>query len=591
MNLRKPLLAIMAGCVLLGLIASSASASSGQFLHSKYPNSLHADLGGNGLITVEKNTVACTTEELNGATQNGPTPELVLTPTYSGCTAFGNPFSSTFNVNGCTYRLTQTEGAADTWAGGFAIKCPEGKKIVIESTILGSTCKVEIGEQTLASGVAYKNDTAEGGIDFAFNLSSLKVTKAIDNGSCQLNGTGIVNNGTYTGGAEAEAASEGTLSVGASGGQFLHSKYPNSAHAVQAETHVFKVDGQEATCKTVELNGATQNGPAFELTLTPTYKECTVFGFANSSINANGCTYLLTQPGGAADSWEGGFQLKCPAGKKIVIEATPFGSTCKVEIGEQTPTGGVSYENDTAEEEVDLTLALSGVKSTTVTDNGSCPLNGTGERNNSTYGGGSTAAAASGGGTVIAASGAGQFLHSKYPNSALATLNGNGQLTVDGQKITCKTEKLTGATQNGAAAELTLTPTYENCTAFGFGGATVTTNGCTYKFTQPEGVADNWAGGFALNCPAGKKIVIEVTSGGSTCKVEIGEQTPAGIVSYGNDTAEAGIDFALNVSGINVTKVTDNGECPLSGTGTVNNGTYTGGTEAKAASGGSLSIG
>ncbi|HEU5252335.1 MAG TPA: hypothetical protein VFU16_03285 [Solirubrobacterales bacterium] len=590
MGFRKFLLALTIGCVFLGAVAPAASAVSGEFLHSEYPNSAYAESTVNGVLKIDSQSVTCNTEDVNGATQIGPATELVLTPSFTGCTAFGFAGASV-NPNGCTYRLTQPAGSADTWNGGFAIKCPAGKKLAISSSAFGSECKAEIGEQTLASGVSYKNETANAGILLTFNLSAIRVTKVTDNGLCPLGGTGTVNNGTYTNNTEAKGAAGGSLAIGVyDDGWFLHSKYSNSAHAVQNESHVFKVDGQSATCKSVELNGTALNGPVTELALTPTYKECTVFGFANSTINPNGCTYRLAQPEGSADSWAGSFRFKCPAGKKLVIEATPFGSTCKVEIGEQTLASGVAYENETAEEVIDLTFSLSGIKSTTAIDNGICPLTGTGERNNSTYAGGSTASAVSGGGMAIDLPGPGEFAYSKYSNSVYADLAGSGQLAVDGQTVTCTVEEFNGATQNGPATELVLTPSFSGCTAFGFAGATIKFSGCTYRLTQPQGFADNWAGGFAIKCPEGKKIAIEVTSGGSTCKVEIGEQTPTGSVTYGNDTAEAGIDLALNLLTIKVTKATDNGSCPLEGTGTVNNATFIGGTEAEAASGGELVI-
>lgn len=590
MSFRKVLLALAICGALPGAFAPLAAAEPGEFLHSEYPNSVQAISNVNGVLRIDNQAVTCNTEDLNSVSQNGPATELTLTPSFSGCTAFGFANASV-NVNGCTYQLTQPAGSADTWNGGFAVKCPAGKKIAIFSSVFGSECKAEIGEQTLASGVSLNNDTTNAAIDLTFNLSGIRVTKTVDNSLCPLSGTGTVNNATYTNNTAAKAAAGGGLSIGIyDDGWFLHSKYSNSATAVQNESHVFKVDGQSATCKSVELNGATLNGPTTELALTPTYKECTVFGFANSTINPNGCTYRLTQPEGSADKWAGPFKIKCPAGKKLVIEATPFGSTCKVEIGEQTLASGVTYENKTAEEKIGLTLSLSGVKSTTAIDNGICPLTGTGERNNSTYAGGSTASAVSGGGMTVDVPGPGEFAYSKYPNSVYVDLAGNGQFAVDGQTVTCTVEEFNGSTQNGPATELTLTPSFSGCTAFGFAGATIKFNGCTYRLTQPKGFADNWNGGFAIKCPEGKKIAIEVTSGGSTCKAEVGEQTLAGGISYGNDTAEAGIDLALNLVTIKVTKATDNGACPLEGTGTVNNGTLTGSTEAEAASGGEVVV-
>ncbi|HEU5252336.1 MAG TPA: hypothetical protein VFU16_03290 [Solirubrobacterales bacterium] len=210
--MRKYILTLTICCAPLGAMASTAAASSGQFLHSKYPNSAHAVQTTKHIFTIDGQGTECKTAELNGSTQNGPASELTLTPTFKECTAFGFG-GATIAVNGCTYRLTQPEGFADNWAGGFAIKCPEGKKLVIASGVLGSECKAEIGEQTLAAGVTYENDTTNGEVDLALNLTGIKATKVTDNGLCPLSGTGTANNGTYEGPFTFKAASGGNLAV------------------------------------------------------------------------------------------------------------------------------------------------------------------------------------------------------------------------------------------------------------------------------------------------------------------------------------------------------------------------------------------
>ena len=177
-------------------------------------------------------------------------------------------------------------------------------------------------------------------------------------------------------------------------GDFLFSGYPNKAHAVQTTQHVLTVTGSKVECATVSFDSATQSGPASELTLTPTYSGCTAFG-SSGTVTTNGCTYRLTQPEGVSDEWEGGFAIKCPEGKKIVISVSNKFLTCTVEIGEQMPTGTVTYNNDTVNGEIDLAFELSAIKDKVATSSGLCPLTA-GEHTNSAYSGGSTAEAAEG---------------------------------------------------------------------------------------------------------------------------------------------------------------------------------------------------
>ena len=176
---------------------------------------------------------------------------------------------------------------------------------------------------------------------------------------------------------------------------FLHSKYPNKVHAVQTTTHVLTVTGSEAKCTTLNFDSTTKTAPTSELTITPTYSGCTAFGLP-ATITPNGCTYRLAQPEGSEDNWKGGFAIKCPEGKKIVITATSIFGTCVVEVGEQTPTGIVSYENETFGTGFNLAFSLSGIKDKVTTSSGVCPLT-VGEHTNAIYKGGSYAESLEGG--------------------------------------------------------------------------------------------------------------------------------------------------------------------------------------------------
>jgi len=81
--------------------------------------------------------------------------------------------------------------------------------------------------------------------------------------------------------------------------------------------------------------------------------------------------------------------------------------------------------------------------------------------------------------------------------------------------------------------ELTVVPSYQGCSAYGFATADIKTNGCTYTFTTPTSVGAGlvtWSGSsWHIVCPAGKSIEITPTSFGvSVCTQFWGAQTPEG---------------------------------------------------------------
>src|SRR6059036_2059114 len=55
--------------------------------------------------------------------------------------------------------------------------------------------------------------------------------------------------------------------------------------------------------------------------------------------------------------------------------------------------------------------------------------------------------------------------------------------TTNAGKVECTTAHQEGKFTAASFTTLTVTPTYSGCTAFGFIGATVTMNGCTYTYT------------------------------------------------------------------------------------------------------------
>jgi hypothetical protein len=123
-------------------------------------------------------------------------------------------------------------------------------------------------------------------------------------------------------------------------------------------------------CNTVafvakSIEGATIN----ELTLTPSYSGCILFGFAANDMKVNGCAFTFTTPtsiGVGQVTW-GSSQLHitCPEGKKMEFTPTSFGvSICTQFLAAQTPTAGhVVGRNVASSNPMDITLeyTLSGI--------------------------------------------------------------------------------------------------------------------------------------------------------------------------------------------------------------------------------------
>jgi hypothetical protein len=109
-----------------------------------------------------------------------------------------------------------------------------------------------------------------------------------------------------------------------------------------------------------------------------------------------------------------------------------------------------------------------------------------------------------------------------------------------------------------------------NCTAFGFAGAHVKMNGCTYTFTTPTQVAGQPTGVVTymnaseteplhLTCPTGKAVEITPTFlGSSVCTQTIAAQTPTGGHVTGKNaggplTGEMDVTLEITLTGIHYT--------------------------------------
>jgi len=175
---------------------------------------------------------------------------------------------------------------------------------------------------------------------------------------------------------------------------------------------------------------------------------------------------------------------------------------------------------------------------------------------------------------AASAASAGTFKADSYP----ATIKGEQttQIVFTGVVGAWKCTKLAMVGELAASSvSLTLAPQYEGCAWAGI-AATISMNGCTYKFAAGEtveGKETKVKGTMDVVCPTGKEMVLVLNGG--TCTIRIAPQTNLSSVTYETAGTPADVSLVLNVSGITY-KVENGLTCPNSPA----NGTYTNGTLA-----------
>lgn len=170
--------------------------------------------GGGGesgtILSFEGQMTECGSAGFNG-TLNKASSQLSLSQFGIGCSAFGF-MNANLALNGCTYRLNIGSGSGDNFAGTVDIVCPGEAKMVLTSTVFGSTCEVQIGSQNGLSTVSYENLTKESPkkLRVLFEVAGFSYTKTKDNGICPLGGTGVAKDGKLVGSTKVFATSGGS---------------------------------------------------------------------------------------------------------------------------------------------------------------------------------------------------------------------------------------------------------------------------------------------------------------------------------------------------------------------------------------------
>jgi hypothetical protein len=206
-NLRVLGLAFVAVLAMSAVVASAAQAVP-TFTASSYPATVTgSNTIGNEVFTTEGGNVECDSHFVSNSI-SGPTSTLTVTPTYTGCTAFGF-LSATVNTEGCTYVFHATEKVSSgVYKHHVDVVCPSGQSIKVTA----GTCKAEIKGQTGRTTVKTTNSGSS--VTVQPEVTNIAYTVTQDGFLCPFGGTGNKTDGKYTGDVLVSRVGGGSVDVG-----------------------------------------------------------------------------------------------------------------------------------------------------------------------------------------------------------------------------------------------------------------------------------------------------------------------------------------------------------------------------------------
>ena len=176
----------------IGAVASG-SASADTLTATGYPALLTgvSEAGFSDTITTTAGTASCTETKYDGTISGAVTTAgtIKLSPTHSGCTAFG--FPGTVHSNGCVIELKVLAGTAGT----VNLECPVASELTAIAIGAGTVkCTMHIKTQTDIPGTVKFTNTVGGGTVEA-TLTGIHYTHTQGTGLGNCVGSGTANNG------------------------------------------------------------------------------------------------------------------------------------------------------------------------------------------------------------------------------------------------------------------------------------------------------------------------------------------------------------------------------------------------------------
>jgi hypothetical protein len=294
---------------------------------------------------------------------------------------------STLKTNGCQFTFRPgAETSPGNFKGTYDIGPAGCVPITLTIPFKPMSCEVTIGAQT-GLPATFINYISSVGIAIS---GPLKYTEK------RLGTSSTCTNGTFTNGqwqGEWIVSGEGIqvaskiltlIAIEGSPASLVADKFPAALSGTQAGAHDFGTSYGKISC-----NGAQFSGEASAITanfaLGTAYSDCRTLGIPGTTINMNGCQYLIHVTNTGAP-YGGTADVQCPAGKSIEILTKIVGTLkCTTTIAAQSGLSGLTFENYSGAY-VSVGMNLSGLKYHQEKGAGAGPCS-TGDFTNGTYAG------------------------------------------------------------------------------------------------------------------------------------------------------------------------------------------------------------
>jgi hypothetical protein len=193
-------IAICIGAIICGSLAAAAPAAEFE-AEGTAPVTVsgHGASGEAPVFTLDGTKVECETVAFEGTMTSIVQTTFEATPSYTSCKGFGG-LSTTVSTSGCKYKFLEPTGSGP-FSGQFSLGCGEGS-----IKITGGTCEVQIKSQGPSSGLTHEDvGTEPVHLRTKAALEKLVYNRTKDGIGCVLTGTGVKEDGKYSGGAEFES--------------------------------------------------------------------------------------------------------------------------------------------------------------------------------------------------------------------------------------------------------------------------------------------------------------------------------------------------------------------------------------------------
>jgi len=187
----------------------SAHAQTGTYTADEYPATITGEQVGTDVWTTNAGTISCTHVTYHGEL-SGPSASLQLTPTYTGCKAFGL-FNATIDLNGCKYEThAATTEATHKYNSTVDLNCDPSKRL----TVTTSVCRLTYPQQQ-GFGVETSTKTTGPGTFHRKDVAPTSMFYTVDP-PCATASEGEYSNGSFTGESTLSATNEVEETIGIS---------------------------------------------------------------------------------------------------------------------------------------------------------------------------------------------------------------------------------------------------------------------------------------------------------------------------------------------------------------------------------------